>query len=334
MFLWIFVLGISFRAYARVHHWPEICAHGEIRIQNVSNQELHFVLQEFEPFLEKETQLQVAARSQARFAVHGHSDLRPLRRLALMDFVSSSALPSMDPRITFECLNQSLKASNYQSGNWTFLKKADLQTHKIWLKNLAPSTSEYLIETFNASNVKISSNVFTAAAFEQKSFHIKNPESWTRFVVSTKDKMAFWYLNQLQTVEPIKHTSSVEINFDDPSAYFELVSNQDEADTMIVKIENPTLIAKARELISLPRHEKILIGDIELGSGGFNFNRASGKSHPWSWHVSRVTSFSDFASTACNGLPQFVEDRVRSWVKDPGRICFWTYRIKREIRAN
>lgn len=320
-FIWIFVLGIFFHtpiSQARVFHWPEICSEGDLRIQNNSNQEMNFILQEFEPHLKNETSIRVPARSHQRIYVRGFSESRPNLRLALVDFVYNS---SLSPKISFDCLGQSMKATDLQSGLWKFSKKSNLQSHKIWVKNLSYGHSNFKITTYDSIGVAVSTHSFSAAAFEQKSLILKSPQNWSRFEIETTDKMTFFYLDQLMTISPTEHLSLSQIERTPSAVYFEVVSNQNEKDSFVVKIEDPAMIAKARALIIQPSHEKILVGEISMGSGGFNLNRGNGKAYPWSWHVRHVTSFSDFASTACNGLPQFVEDRVQSWVQDPGHVC-------------
>jgi hypothetical protein len=104
-------------------------------------------------------------------------------------------------------------------------------------------------------------------------------------------------------------------------------------DNFVVKIEKPELIEKARTQIKNPALEKIVFAKIAKDHNGFNRNFNSGGSF-WSWSATEVTGFGDFGSTACNGQPQMLEDRVDSWIENPGQICFWSYRIKRELTSD
>lgn len=115
--------------------------------------------------------------------------------------------------------------------------------------------------------------------------------------------------------------------------YFEVGPRTGPGDSFTVKITNPALIEKARLQISNPTLEKMLFARIQKGHQKQNRNLATTTKSFWNWSVVEVTNIADFGSTACNGLPQIVDDRIDFWQKDPGRICFWTYRIKREVPA-
>ncbi len=119
--------------------------------------------------------------------------------------------------------------------------------------------------------------------------------------------------------------------------YFRLTnSNQDQS--YVVKLESADLIAEAQNQIqhpwqtaSLPR---ILMARVEVGHGGFNRDLSSPWKAPWSWHIAEAYRFADFASQACDGSPEFLEQTLQSWSPDgQGVICFWNYRITEELSA-
>ena len=91
------------------------------------------------------------------------------------------------------------------------------------------------------------------------------------------------------------------------------------------------MAVRARELIKFPQKEKMVFAKIQKQHSGFNRNWTKPEKSFWSWSTSEVTNFADLGSTACNGTPQEVEDRFEHWIVDPGQICFWNYRVKKEL---
>ncbi len=54
---------------------------------------------------------------------------------------------------------------------------------------------------------------------------------------------------------------------------------------------------------------------------------------PYSWSVNRVDAFADFAHIDCDGSPDITEERLMQKLNEGGRICFWRYRVVRELKA-
>jgi len=116
-------------------------------------------------------------------------------------------------------------------------------------------------------------------------------------------------------------------------AHFILESG-DHSQSFVVSLTDPDLIAQARAQISSPGdfRARILIGQISGGSGGVNQNLRGSFNAPWSWHVAKVVKFAEMASQGCDGSPDFVEDFLQSWLDSKSNICFWSYRITRELQ--
>lgn len=114
--------------------------------------------------------------------------------------------------------------------------------------------------------------------------------------------------------------------------YF-LVSNKAPAtiESFVVGISDPTLIAAARDQVAHPTESKILAGSISVGDGGFNRAFASPDKSPYTWSVSKVSSFGDFGSNDCDGDPDSVELMLNQRMQEGGRICFWQFHISREL---
>jgi hypothetical protein len=112
-----------------------------------------------------------------------------------------------------------------------------------------------------------------------------------------------------------------------------LVANSDRSLSYVVQIEDPDLIRQAREQIAHPNdfRARILIGEIAEGAGDTNQDRTHRLQGSWSWHVSKVLTFAEFASQSCDGSPEFVEDFLTVWLQTRSPICFWNYRIVEEL---
>ena len=318
----------SLKSFARVYQWPEVCENGTVTIQNKSSMDLRFFLQTFNPKLIDEEQLVVEARQKLSVAVRGPSVENPLKRLSLLSLENSGA----DYKVSFQCLAENYQASAHQSGQWTFKKNLNLTTHKIWIKNLSAQPSQYALSTYDSANKLLKTWSLQFEPNEQKSILLKESDLWTYFKFRSDTRAAVFYLDNYRNTEPVQFNFNALKNVDQNGVYFEVQNREKTEDSFIIHLNDADMIQKARAALANPKSEKIVVGEIQPGFGNYNVNLNSADRAPWSWHVSRVTSFSDFASTACNGLPQIVEDRVESWAKDPGRICFWTYRLKRELR--
>lgn len=317
----------SMLSFGKVFHWPEVCETGTLVINNQSTQELRFFLQTFNPTLVSEDALTVAPHSILNTEVSGYSKSEWQKRLSLLSLNPTNA----SFQVNMKCHAETYQASYRQSGEWTFKKDSQLKTHKLWIKNLSPNVGTYELTVFNGTTSK--SRTIDLQPFEQKSVMVKDAEMWPFFKFKTSTKAAVFYLNHSQNIEPIAFNSVGFQDVDQSGVYFEVQNREQNEDSFVIHITDAEMISRARAILASPNSEKIVIGEVKKGSGNHNRNLFSADHAPWSWHVSRVTNFSDFASTACNGIPQIVEDRALTWPSDPGRICFWTYRLKREISS-
>ena len=91
---------------------------------------------------------------------------------------------------------------------------------------------------------------------------------------------------------------------------------------------------KALIEIKNPMLAKIVVAGIELGNGGFNRALLAKDKVPYSWSVYRVDAFADFAHIDCDGSPELVEERIAQRLSEGGRICFWRYRVVRELKPS
>ncbi len=102
----------------------------------------------------------------------------------------------------------------------------------------------------------------------------------------------------------------------------------------LVPLEDPAHIDHARQIIDLgpAAGRTIISAEIAAGPDGFNRNQADPNEPLWSWHVTEVEGFGDFAIELCDGNPQLVEDDVEGWIANTqGGICFWNYTVSAEL---
>lgn len=313
----------SLPAFSTILHWPE-CDSGTLNVKNKTSSDQRVWLQSFNPTLISETAIDVAA---SRTAVVTVTHQSKSERNSLIHFLNSK-----DIEATFQCAGKTYPAAAIDGGVQTF-KKSDLRQQTAYLKNLFTDKNTFKIETLNRFRQPL--KTITAVLNSNEQRQIVMPESVdTAYVrVSAENKFAAFNLNSFGSQnamivdpQPLSEDTTAGV-------YFEVGPRTGPGDSFTVKITNPAMIQKARLQISNPTLEKMLFAKIQKGHQKQNRNLASTTKAFWNWSVTEVTNIADLGSTACNGLPQIVDDRIDSWVQDPGRICFWTYRIKREVPA-
>lgn len=84
-----------------------------------------------------------------------------------------------------------------------------------------------------------------------------------------------------------------------------------------VRIADPAVAREADRLLGRG-HQKILMGTVRTGSGGFNA--------PWSWHLDPATiGFAEVTIELCDGCPSFLQQERSEWI---GRtFCPWTTEV-------
>lgn len=326
LFISFLTLTPRIESKATVLHWPQLCSEGRLTIENKTLSEASVWLQKFDPELTTETFLSVKENQKIQI---GLSIKSSSERFALLHFLKDSELS-----VQFSCNDNSLLAHNYEGGVYYF-QSSDLNENKLWLQNLFPGINTVKIELLDKSNQLVKVDSLILKSYEQKNYKILIAKTEWQFIrVYAENRMtAFNISSRLAsgpfTVQP--QFSSIPGDMAKASAFFVIASNDHENDSFIVKINDPIMIEKAREQIAHPNLEKIIFGKLQKGHGGFNRNWTKSEKPFWSWSVSEVTNIADIGSTACNGVPQLVENRLTDWLQDPGRICFWSYRIKREL---
>lgn len=106
----------------------------------------------------------------------------------------------------------------------------------------------------------------------------------------------------------------------------------DTTETFVVPVESPLMIQQTLDQIRDPNSARLLVARIEKSQSGLNRDLSSSHKTPWSWQVVEAQNYADFAHISCNGTPQIVEERLNAWMLETGgTICFWNYRVVREL---
>jgi hypothetical protein len=305
-----------------VLHWPE-CQNGELNIQNKTQMPQSVWLQQFAPGLKAESEIQLQPNSNMKTVLNKTDSTE---RYTLLHFLDST-----DIETTLQCDDQVYLATSNEGGIQTF-KKSDLMQQTVYLKNLFTADNTFTIEILNflqqplhTFNVKLKTN-------EQRKIMLPTVSKAFYIRIQATNKFASFNLSSTGSENPVLiEAQKVNENLD--GIFFEIGPRSGTGDTFIAQITDPKMIAKARLQISDPSLEKILFAKIKKGHNNQNRNFTSPVKSFWNWSVTEVTNIADIGSTSCNGLPQIVDDRIDSRSADPGRICFWTYRIKREVSS-
>lgn len=312
------VLNFCDGAQAEVLHWAQPCLKGELVLSNATSSSRKAWLQKFTKALIEETE----------FTLYGSETVRiPLNKMSELDHFS---LLHFEPENTLQmkvvCDNKIYSVNSLEGGVLTFNRGTQLS-----LQNLYTDVNTIQVEELNTQGEVLFTTPIELLSRASQTF---TPHLQARQIrVSGTHRYSAFSLNTEGGEGPILvQPQKIAENFE--GIFFEVGPRTGSGDTFIVQIKDPKLIQKARDQISNPKLEKIVFAQVQKGASTFNRNRSRIDKSFWSWFASEVTNISDIGSTTCNGLPQFLEDRIDQWIKDPGRICFWTYRIKRELSGH
>ena len=113
--------------------------------------------------------------------------------------------------------------------------------------------------------------------------------------------------------------------------YFEFRSaNKDES--FIAPVSDARMVAESLEQIDKPESARLFVAKIAPAQENFNRNFLSLTKNPWSWTVVEAQNYADFAHISCDGSPSVIEERITDWMKNTGgTICFWNFRVTREV---
>lgn len=310
-------------AFGEVFRWPKLCATQTVSVENKANKVQAVWLQEWEKYLVDEIEHLVPAKGKI-FLQLSHDPSTTAQDYSLLALDSPK-----DLAIETHCNLRDIVSADSLEGGVVYFKINPRAVNEVQLKNLFPGRNTFYIE--DLSLVKKSAPLeIDVEGRELFKFTLK-PEPTSTWVKITARERFRSSVHTSSTVlkpayvEPQRSVASTD------EKYFLMGASDNTGDQFVVKIKDPAMVQKARDQITNPNLHKIVFAKIVLGNQGFNRNMIKKEKSFWSWSVSEVTNISDFGSTACNGFPQMLEDQAEAWVRGLGKICFWSYRIKKEL---
>ncbi len=98
----------------------------------------------------------------------------------------------------------------------------------------------------------------------------------------------------------------------------------------VIRLVTAEQIAAARAILAGTQPQRIVIGQLADGGGGYNRDPVAGRT--WSWHmVPETISFVDLAIELCDGLPSDVEANKSYWLNTVGQFCPWASQLDSEL---
>ena len=315
-----FALALSISAgfaSADVLHWPELCRTGVLRMKNTDNANQSLWLQKFNPSLATETEYDVPPLGEVSINIEKLEN----EHYSLLHFNSARKM-----QVSYECGKNTYAASALEGGAVTFPRNG---ITSVWLQNLFSGTNAVEIEFQNIAFQKLSSVTFELNSLASRNFELPALD-WHYLKITSTNRLTSFPLNDSGAVVPVL-VQAQKTEVENDAAYFLVAAREGASDSFVVKIKDAAMTAKARDLVKNPQKEKMLFARIQKNHQGFNRNFSTTQKNLWSWSTAEVTNFADLGSIACNGQPQVLEDRMDSWLEDPGQICFWNYRVKKEL---
>jgi hypothetical protein len=272
-------------------------------------------------------------------------DVKPLEKLQVKssEFLSEMKYFSLKPmnskafRFTLSCEDgPTWNASSLTSPQVTHYAPEGSRSFKIHLENLFLKKQKVTLRAYSKTqNLVAEKEVLLENSYDTHSLKWSFTEDISRIDVSGTDRLhsdIFFIQNNNEIQSPGLVSNPTRLPASEEKIYFLVSTKNASADeAFVIAIDDPTKIATAREQISNPTLEKIIVAGIELGDGGYNRAFLSRDKSPYSWSVNRVDAFADFAHIDCDGSPDLTEERLEQKLSEGGRICFWRYRVVREL---
>ena len=281
-------------------------------------------------------QLQTNPIQEIRFDLDAKSKLR-VSANEIMDSAQGFAVKtyesSSDFNLSWSCAGQSFPLSSFTSPDLEYDLSAgagDLQ-----LLNLAPVQNDLRYQILDAQNSVLEERVLHfEKSYETQRLKLQLPVEAKRLKLSATGRVHSFLFGAQGTRIPGLVRAPTSMAAPTDKVYF-LVSTRDAnpRESYVVATEDPKIIATAREQIQNPKLEKILLAGITLGSQNMNRSFSSRDRSPYSWSVSRIDGFTDFALIDCDGSPDIIEEHLMERLQAGGNICFWHYRVIRELTS-
>lgn len=278
--------------------------------------------------------------------IEKHYDLQPREetKIAGTDFLIENrgfSLKSFEPQSVqyrLSCDNQAA-ATPTSTTSPQVEHKFPLGTRMatVHLLNLFLNSNTVQLRAYSAGNTLVDSRKITLENYyDTESFRWNFSTSIHRIEILGQQRLhSFAFFKDIQGREkqsPSLPLGIPALNADPDKVYF-LVSTKETSaqESFVIALDDPQMIQTARDQLHNPAFEKIIVAGIELGHGNYNRSFSAKDRAPYSWSVHRVDAFADFAHIDCDGSPDLTEERLYQKLNEGGRICFWRYRVTREL---
>ncbi|WP_413574592.1 hypothetical protein ACLVWU_10215 [Bdellovibrio sp. HCB290] len=324
-----FCLFSSIGYSAELFYVPGFCPRESLKIlvQNKSAEPEKWWTQTHENGVIKERYQEIDAKSEMKLA--GTAFLPDDRGFSLKA-ANAGAL-----KFTALCEDQKILLGSVTSPQVTHYLPADTFALKLSLLNLYLNSNKVTLKAFDFNGALIEEKLVSLGKHyetQNLKWFLKRAVARIEVVASARVHTEVFFGDDLRQSPPVA-LSPMSLPTDETKKYF-LISTKgpSENGSFVIAMDDEEVISTAREQIRNPELEKIVVARIAIGTGlGINRNFQSRDKSPYSWTVTHVDSFGDFAHLDCDGSPDLVEERLQQRLSEGGRICFWRYRVVREL---
>ena len=97
-------------------------------------------------------------------------------------------------------------------------------------------------------------------------------------------------------------------------------------ESFVVRVLEQALLDEMIDICEGTSPQRIVIGDLLTGNGGYNHDVLNGTI--WSWHLVEDTlGLAEVTIELCDGRPSFVEAELAYWMQTVGSYCPWSSQI-------
>lgn len=328
---WLLLL-LSFEAKANHSSFysPLTCPPEEMQIQatNLGKQDLRFWTQVRQGEEIEEIPIDIGAKSSLT-----------LRGTYFLNEARGFSIKTWEPeqmRFQLSCYGlPSVQLKTEHSPSQAFRFQRPIRHVKAYFTNLYLKQNEVRLTAFDRMGRSLSSKNFILKnhydthefkwSFDTSVSRIEMQAENRTSAVLTYEQLEKEYVAYGEALSPRRLPASRE------EVYFLVSTKSKNAESFVIGLKDPEKIATAREQIQNPLLEKIIVGGVQLGHGNTNRSFSQKNKAPYSWSVFRVDAFADFAHIDCDGSPDLVEERLLQRLNEGGRICFWRYRVIKEL---
>ncbi|MEK2688614.1 BP74-related protein [Bdellovibrio sp. GT3] len=238
-------------------------------------------------------------------------------------------------KFTAICEEQKILLSSVTSPQVTHYLPAGQTSVKMSLLNLYLKSIDVTLKSYDLAGVQLEEKSLRISThYDTANLKWSFNRSVARIEIASSGRLhsEVFYGDDLKQSPPLALTP-IPLEVDAGKKYFMIsTKSPSENGSYVIGLDDSETIATAREQIQNPDLEKIVVARIALSPGlSVNRNFQARDKSPYSWNVTHVDSFGDFAHLDCDGNPDLVEERLQQRLSEGGRICFWRYRVVREL---